>query len=211
MSRRRAAILLSGRGSNAAALLAAAAALDYPVAFALALSNDPAAPGLDRARGAGDPAEAVDHRAFGRDREAFERAMTERLEAAEVEIVCLAGFMRLLTPWFVTRWRDRLINIHPALLPAFRGLDTHARALAAGVAFHGCTVHLVREAMDDGPILGQAALRVRDGETADALAARVLALEHRLFPACLAAWAAGRVGVEGDARRGPPLALFEDG
>jgi phosphoribosylglycinamide formyltransferase-1 len=186
------------------ALLEAMAAPDFPARPVLVLSNDPAAPGLDRARAAGVAADAVDHRAFGRDREAFERALSARLETAGAELVCLAGFMRLLTPWFVGRWRDRLLNIHPALLPAFRGLDTHARALAAGVAFHGCTVHLVREDMDDGPILGQAALRVLPGEAAEALGRRVLGLEHRLYPACLAAYATGAW------RPGAPLAFVED-
>jgi phosphoribosylglycinamide formyltransferase-1 len=204
MSPRRTAILISGRGSNMAALLEAMAEDGFPARPVLVLSNDPAAPGLERARAAGVDADAVDHRAYGRDREAFERALSARLEASQVELICLAGFMRLLTPWFVGRWRDRLLNIHPALLPAFRGLDTHARALATGVAFHGCTVHLVREDMDDGPILGQAALRTRPGEDADMLARRVLALEHRLYPACLAAYA------EGKWRPGAPLAMSEE-
>lgn len=201
MSRRRAAILLSGRGSNAAALLAAAADPRFPVEIALALSNNADAGGLAKAEAAGVATAVVNHRPYGRDREAFERAMDARLRAAAVDLICLAGFMRLLTPWFVARWRDRMLNIHPSLLPAFRGLETHARALAAGVAFHGCTVHLVRDEMDDGPILGQAALRVRSGESAEALAARVLAMEHRLYPACLAAFAAGA--------RDAPVALWE--
>jgi phosphoribosylglycinamide formyltransferase, formyltetrahydrofolate-dependent len=209
VSRTRAAILISGRGSNMAALLEAAAAPAHPVSYPLVLSNDPSAPGLERARALGAAAEAVDHRAFGGDREAFERALTARLEAAEVELVALAGFMRLLTPVFVRRWRDRLVNIHPALLPAFRGLDTHARALAAGVAFHGCTVHLVREAMDDGPILGQAALRVRPGEDAASLGRRVLALEHRLFTACMAAWAEGALMMDGERPAAGPIALSD--
>jgi phosphoribosylglycinamide formyltransferase-1 len=186
-----------------AALLEAMADPAFPAEPVLVLANDPAAPGLDLAREAGVAADAVAHRAFGRDREAFERALSARIEAAGADLVCLAGFMRLLTPWFVGRWRDRLLNIHPSLLPAFRGLDTHARALAAGVAFHGCTVHLVREDMDDGPILGQAMLRTRPGAAADALALRVLALEHRLYPACLAAYAAGRW------RADAPLALCD--
>ena len=204
------AVLISGRGSNMAALLDAAADPAFPAEIGLVLSNDPAAPGLARAAAAGVGTAAVDHRAFGRDREGFERAMSARIEAAGAEIVCLAGFMRLLTPWFVRRWRDRLVNIHPALLPAFRGLDTHARALAAGVALHGCTVHLVREEMDDGPILGQAALATRAGEDAAALGRRVLALEHRLYPACLAGWASGALSLRGGRVAGGPLLMVEE-
>jgi phosphoribosylglycinamide formyltransferase-1 len=202
-ARRRVGVLISGRGSNMTALIEAAAQPDYPAEIALVLSNRPEAPGLAIARAAGVAAEAVDHRAFGGDREAFERAVTDSLDAAGVDLVCLAGFMRLLTPWFVARWRGRLLNIHPALLPAFKGLDTHARALEAGVAFHGCTVHLVEDEMDSGPILGQAALTVRPGENAKALAGRVLALEHRLYPACLAAF------LRDGGRRAAPLALTE--
>ena len=205
------AVLISGRGSNMAALLEAADPA-FPAEIALVLSNDPAAPGLARAAAEGVETASVDHRAFGRDREAFERAMSARIEAAGAEIVCLAGFMRLLTPWFVRRWRDRLLNIHPALLPAFRGLDTHARAMEAGVALHGCTVHLVREEMDDGPILGQAALATRRGEDAEALGRRVLALEHRLYPACLAGWASGALSLrDGRVSGGPLLVTDIDG
>jgi phosphoribosylglycinamide formyltransferase-1 len=143
----------------------------------------------------------VESRVFRRDRDAFERAMEAELHGHGIELVALAGFMRVLTEGFVTRWQDRLVNIHPSLLPAFPGLDTHARALAAGVKLHGCTVHLVRPGVDDGPILAQAAVPVLDGDTESELAARVLAQEHRLYPAALAWLASGRVRLEGAATR----------
>ncbi len=206
---RRVAILISGRGSNMAALLEDMARPDHPCRPALVASNRPEAAGLRRAAERGVATRAVDHRLWGRDREGFERALSAEIEAAGAELVCLAGFMRLLTPWFVARWRDRLINIHPSLLPLFKGLDTHARALAAGVALHGCTVHLVREEMDAGPILGQAALPVRAGDDPDALAARVMRLEHRLYPACLRAFASGALQVDGAVARGARVALWE--
>jgi phosphoribosylglycinamide formyltransferase-1 len=183
--RRRAAILISGRGSNMSALLAAARAADYPVAFALVLSNRPDAPGLALAEAARVPTAIVDHRPFKGDRAGHEAAIDRALRAVDVELVCLAGYMRLLTPFLVQRWAGRMLNIHPSLLPAFPGLDTHARALAAGVKLHGCTVHLVTEAMDEGPILAQAAVPVLPGDTADGLAARVLAQEHIIYPAAL--------------------------
>ncbi len=183
-------ILISGRGSNMEALLHAAASPTYPAAIALVLSNNPDAPGLATARAAGIPTVAIDHRPFRRDRPAHEAAIAAELDAAGVEIVCLAGYMRLLTPYFVTRYAGRMLNIHPSLLPAFPGLDTHARALAAGVKLHGCTVHLVTEIMDQGPILAQAAVPVLPTDDEPSLAARVLAQEHRLYPAALAAVAA---------------------
>ncbi len=185
--RRRVAVLASGGGSNLAALIAAAAAPGYPAASALALSNQPGAGALPRARAAGVPAMALDHRPFGRDREAHERALDAALAEHGIELVCLAGYMRLLTPWLVRRWSGRMLNIHPSLLPAFPGLRTHERALAAGCRLHGCTVHQVTDAMDEGPILAQAAVPVLPGDTAASLAARVLAQEHRLYPAALAA------------------------
>ncbi|MEM8752456.1 MAG: phosphoribosylglycinamide formyltransferase [Pseudomonadota bacterium] len=206
-ARRRAAILISGRGSNMVALLDAMADPDYPAEAALVLSNDPAAPGLALAAERGVATASVDHRPFRGDRAAFEAALGEALTEAEVDLVCLAGFMRILTGDFVEAWRDRMVNIHPSLLPAFKGLDTHARALAAGVAFHGCSVHLVRAEMDDGPILGQASLTVRPGEDADALAGRVLALEHRLYPAALAAYLRGETRIEGEAIAPGPVAI----
>ena len=197
--KRRVGILISGRGSNMTALLRAAAAPAFPADIALVLSNRPDAPGLDTARAAGVPAAGIDHRPFGRDRAAHEAALAEALDAAGVEIVCLAGYMRLLTPWLVGRYAGRMLNIHPSLLPAFPGLHTHARAIAAGARLHGCTVHLVTEAMDEGPILAQAAVPVLPGDTEETLAARVLAAEHRIYPAALAALAAGRDGVAPDA------------
>ncbi len=189
--KRRVGILLSGRGSNMEALVRAARAPGFPAEVALVLSNAPDAPGLDIARAHGIEAAAIDHRAFRRDRAAHEAALDSALREAGVEIVCLAGYMRLLTPFFVERWAGRMLNVHPSLLPAFPGLHTHARALEAGVALHGCTVHLVTEAMDEGPILAQAAVPVLPGDTETTLAARVLAQEHRLYPAALAAFAAG--------------------
>jgi phosphoribosylglycinamide formyltransferase-1 len=208
VSARRVAILVSGRGSNMAALLAAMAAPGHPATPVLVASNRPEAEALPRAAAQGVPTAAVDHRPFGRDREAFERALSARIEAAGADLVCLAGFMRLLTPWFVARWRDRLINIHPSLLPLFRGLDTHARALEAGVAVHGCTVHIVRDDVDSGPILGQAVVPVLADDTPGSLAARVVTMEHRLYPSALAAYASGALRVEGERVAGAQVALF---
>ena len=184
--RTRVAVLISGRGSNMTALVEAARDPDYPATVALVLSNNADAAGLRVAATARIPTVAIDHRPHGRDREAHERAIDAALREAGIELVCLAGYMRLLTPWLVGRWQGRMLNIHPSLLPAFPGLHTHERALAAGVRLHGCTVHLVTEAMDAGPILGQAAVAVRADDTADTLAARVLAQEHALYPAALA-------------------------
>ena len=196
MARRRVAILISGRGSNMAALVAAARGADYPAEIALVLSNRSDAKGLATARAAGVATAVVDHKAFGKDRVAFEAALQRELDVHRIEIVCLAGFMRLLTPDFVARWHDRMLNIHPALLPAFKGLDTHARALAAGVKIHGASVHFVVPEMDSGPIIAQGALAVRADDTAEALEARVLAIEHRLYPMALRLVAEGRVRVE---------------
>ncbi len=187
---KRVGILISGRGSNMAALVAASG----PYEVALVLSNQPDAAGLAHAAAAGIATHAIPHRPFGRDRAAHEAAMAAALDAAGVEIVCLAGYMRLLTPFLVTRYAGRMLNVHPSLLPAFPGLDTHARALAAGVKLHGCTVHLVTEVMDEGPILAQAAVPVLPGDDADTLAARVLAQEHAIYPAALARLAAGLAG-----------------
>ncbi|MGH7002576.1 MAG: phosphoribosylglycinamide formyltransferase [Alphaproteobacteria bacterium] len=198
MARLRVGILISGRGSNMQALIEACAAPGFPAQIALVLANEPGAAGLHRARDAGIATRVVDHRGFNKDRAAFERALTAALEEAGVAFVCLAGFMRLLTETFVARWRDRLINIHPSLLPAFRGLDTHRRALEAGVRLHGCTVHFVRAAMDDGPIIVQAAVPVLPSDTEEALAARVLAAEHRCYPLALKLCAEKRVRVDGE-------------
>lgn len=183
--KRRFAVLISGRGSNMEALLRAAADPAYPAEPALVVANRPDAPGLAHAAAAGIATACVDHRPFGRDRPAHEAAIQAEIDAAGADLVCLAGYMRLLTPWFVSRWQRRMLNIHPSLLPAFPGLDTHRRALAAGCTLHGCTVHLVTERMDEGPILGQAAIPVLPGDTETTLAARVLAQEHRLYPATL--------------------------
>lgn len=189
-------VLISGRGSNLQALIDACAAPDFPAEIALVLSNKADAYGLERAVSAGVPVAVVSHRDFPGDKRAFEEAMDARLREAGVELVCLAGFMRLLSPWFVERWHDRMINIHPSLLPSFKGLDTHQRALDAGVRFHGCTVHYVRPEMDEGPIIAQAAVPVLAGDDADRLAARVLEAEHRLYPQALRLIAEGRAHVE---------------
>ncbi len=195
LARTRAAILISGRGANMAALIAAAKKPDYPAEIALVLSNRPDAPGLKRAAAEGTVTAVVDHGEFGKDREGFERAVQALLEAHRIDIVCLAGFMRLLTPWLVARWSGRMINIHPALLPAFKGLRTHERALEAGVKIHGATVHFVVPEVDSGPIIAQAAVPVRDDDTPDTLAARVLAAELRVYPLALALVAGGKAGI----------------
>jgi phosphoribosylglycinamide formyltransferase-1 len=197
MARKRVAILISGRGSNMAALIEAAAARDYPAEIVLIAANRPDAAGLLRARAAGIATAVVDHAAHGKDRAAFERALQGELQRHHVDLVCLAGFMRLLTPQFVAQWDGRLLNIHPALLPAFKGLDTHERALAAGVKIHGASVHFVVPEMDSGPIIAQAAVPVHDGDSTDTLAARVLAAEHRIYPLALRLVAEGRVRVAG--------------
>lgn len=197
MARLRVGVLISGRGSNLQALIEAARDPAYPAEIVTVVSNVPGVAGLDRAAAADLPAEVVDHRDFA-GRAPFEAAVTAVLERAGVELVCMAGFMRIVTEGFIARWHDRLINIHPSLLPAFPGLDTHARALAAGVKLAGCTVHYVRAEVDHGPIVGQAAVPVLPGDTAEALAARVLEAEHRLFPHCLRLVAEGRVRVTGE-------------
>jgi phosphoribosylglycinamide formyltransferase-1 len=193
MTRKRVAVLISGRGSNMASLIEAARDPGYPAEIALVLSNRPDATGLVVASAEKIPTAIVDHTVFGRDREAFERALQAALEQHRIDIVCLAGFMRLLTPWLVRRWEGRMINIHPALLPDFKGLNTHERALAAGVKEHGATVHFVVPEMDAGPIIAQAKVAVREDDTVEALAARVLAVEHRIYPLALRLVADGRV------------------
>lgn len=204
----RIAVLASGRGSNLAALVEACARPEFPGTIALVLSNVPDAPALARAREAGIEALALDHRTHGADRETHERAIDAALESRGIGLVCLAGYMRRLTPFLVERWAGRMLNIHPSLLPAFPGLDTHRRALAAGVALHGCTVHLVTEGVDEGPILGQAAVPVRPGDSEEALAARVLAAEHRLYPAVLARLLGLEAAQPADVE-GPMLALTQ--
>ena len=195
--RRRAAVLISGRGSNLAALIEACARPDAAAEIALVISNRPDAAGLAHARAAGVAAEVVDHRAFG-DREAFERSLDSALQAHEIDLVCLAGFMRVLSPWLTERWRDRMLNVHPSLLPAFPGLDTHRRALAVGVRFSGCTVHFVRAEVDAGPIIVQGVVPVHPDDTPETLAARVLQAEHRCYPLALELVASGRARVEGE-------------
>jgi len=193
--KRRVAILISGRGSNMQALVEAAKAPDFPVEIVLVLSNRPDAAGLVWADNQGIATTIVDHKSFKKDREAFEKAIQIELDKERVELVCLAGFMRLLTPWFIDQWHNRLINIHPSLLPSFKGLDTHARALEAGVKLHGCTVHFVRPDMDAGPIIAQKSVPVLDDDDPDSLAERVLAVEHALYPHALAEIVRG---LEGD-------------
>lgn len=185
MARKRTAILISGRGSNMTALIEAAKDKAFPAQIALVVSNRPDSGGLQRAAACGIPTEVVDHTRFPKDREGFERALQAALERHDIEIVCLAGFMRLLTAWFVSRWSGRLLNIHPALLPAFKGLDTHARAIAAGATEHGATVHFVVPEMDAGPIIAQGAAPVLPGDSEATLASRVLAVEHRIYPLAL--------------------------
>jgi phosphoribosylglycinamide formyltransferase-1 len=192
--RKRVAVLISGRGSNMTALIEAAKAGDYPAAIVLVVSNRPDAAGLERAASENIPTAVIDHRPFGDDREAFERALDAQLRRHRVDLICLAGFMRLFTPRFVERWSGRMLNIHPALLPQFKGLHTHRRALAAGVKQHGATVHFVVPEMDAGPIIAQDVVPVLEGDTEDSLADRVLAAEHRLYPQALRLVAEGRVG-----------------
>jgi phosphoribosylglycinamide formyltransferase-1 len=193
MRRKRVAVLISGRGSNMTALVEAARAADFPAEIALVAANRPTAAGLERARASGIPTAMVDHTRYGGDREGFERALQAELVAHGVDIVCLAGFMRLLTPWFVDQWTERMLNIHPALLPAFKGLHTHEQALAAGVRIHGATVHFVVPEMDSGPIIAQAAVPVLDHDTPKTLGARVLQAEHRIYPLALRLLAEDRV------------------
>lgn len=195
MSRKRVAVLISGRGSNMAALIEAAKDKSYPAEIVLVASNRPDAGGLATASAAGIATEVVDHTTYGKDRAAFEGALQAALVKHRIDIVCLAGFMRLLTAGFVNQWPERLINIHPALLPAFKGLDTHQRALEAGAKVHGATVHFVVAEMDAGPIIAQGAVAVRPGETEASLAARVLVVEHAIYPLALKLVAEGRIRV----------------
>ncbi|WP_305986988.1 phosphoribosylglycinamide formyltransferase [Roseibium sp. MMSF_3544] len=197
MSRKRTAVLISGRGSNMGALISAALVPSYPAEIALVISNRPDAKGLERAQEFSIPTEVVDHKDFQGDREAFEKAIDEVLREHKIELVALAGFMRILTPYLVNAWSGRMINIHPALLPSFKGLATHERALEEGVKLHGATVHFVSAEMDDGPIIMQGAVPVLDQDTPDALAARVLDVEHKLYPRALELVATGKAKVSG--------------
>lgn len=196
MARLRTAVLISGRGSNMQSLVRACTAKDGAAEIVMVLSNVPDAAGLTFAQEAGISTVTIDHRKF-RDRESFEQEITTCLRDAKVEMICLAGFMRLLTAGFVDAWRDKLINIHPSLLPAFKGLDTHSRVLAEGARFTGCTVHFVRSEMDAGPIIVQAVVPVDFDDDPDSLAKRVLEAEHRIYPQALQMIAEGRVTVDG--------------
>ena len=187
---RRVAVFISGGGSNMRALVEALTG-DLPARAVLVLSNTASAGGLVWAEARGLPTEVVDHRPFGSDRAGFEAALTRALAPHAPDLICLAGFMRVLTAGFVTPWSGRMLNVHPSLLPKYRGLNTHARALEAGDSLHGCTVHEVTPALDDGPILGQARVPVFPGDTPETLAARILPAEHRLYPAVLRRFAAG--------------------
>lgn len=213
MAKRRVAILISGRGSNMTALIEAAKAADYPAEIVLVLSNIANAGGLATAQQSGIKTATIESKSFGKDREAFERAMQDILVAHNVELVCLAGFLRLLTPWFVKQWEGRMINIHPALLPSYRGLHTHERALADGVKIHGATVHFVVPEVDSGPIIIQGAVAVRGDDTPDTLAARVLGVEHRIYPDALRLVAGDKTRIDGaicrtDASGSPDDALI---
>lgn len=196
LAKRRVAILISGRGSNMTALIKAAKAKDYPAEIVLVISNIAGAGGLAKAAEAGIETATIESRSFGKDREAFEHKLQEALVAHNIELVCLAGFLRLLTPWFVKQWEGRMLNIHPALLPAYKGLHTHERALADGVKIHGATVHFVVPEMDSGPIVMQGAVAVRDDDTPDTLARRVLGVEHQIYPDALQLVASGGTRLE---------------
>lgn len=196
MDKKRVGILISGRGSNMSALIAAAKRADYPAEIVGVIANTPKAAGLETAAAEGLETAVVrlkDHA----DKQAADAAISAQLQAWKVDIVCLAGFMRLLGAEFCTNWAGRVLNIHPALLPAFPGLDTHERAIAAGVDEHGCTVHFVTAGMDEGPIIGQARVKVQADDTPETLAARVLVEEHKLYPACLARVARGDIAMDG--------------
>ena len=204
---RRTAILISGRGSNMSSLIAAARNPDFPAQIALVLSNRPDAPGLATAKSQGIATAAVDHKIYA-GREAFEASLQAMLDTHRIDFICLAGFMRLLTPGFVEHWRGRMINIHPAILPSYKGLHTHERALADGVKLHGCTVHYVVPEMDSGPIIAQAAVPVLDDDTPSSLGARVLAQEHVIYPLALELAAGGCVRIDGNRVVG--AAQFDD-
>ena len=197
MARLKVGVLISGRGSNLQALIEAATDPAFPAEIVLVVANQGDAGGLARARAVGIRSETINHRAFNA-KQGFEASIDATLRGAGVELVCLAGFMRILSPWFVERWRDRLINIHPSLLPAFKGLDTHERVLATGARFTGCTVHFVRPDVDDGPIIVQAVVPVMPGDNPDTLAARVLGAEHRCYPLAVRLIAEGRVQIRDD-------------
>lgn len=196
MAKLKVGILISGRGSNMAALIRSAASPNYPAEIACVVSNRTEAPGLRIAAAAGIPTAIVSHRGHS-DRETFDKAVSTELEKHGAELVALAGFMRILSPWFPTRWDRRLINIHPSLLPAFRGLNAQQQAIDAGVRLSGCTAHFVTPDLDSGPIIAQAAVPVLDGDTSETLSARILLQEHRLYPEVVRWFAEGRIAVDG--------------
>ena len=197
LHRKRTAIFISGGGSNMVALVQAARATDFPAEIVLVLSNRPESAGLERAKALGIPVAAVDHRIYA-GRADFEASIQRLLEIHRIELICLAGFMRILTPGFVTAWTGRMINIHPSLLPAYTGLHTHARVLTDGGSEHGCTVHYVTPGLDEGPAIAHAIVPVLEGDTPETLAARVLVQEHRIYP--LALEIVARAGPAGNAR-----------
>src|SRR5713226_632292 len=196
--KRRVAILISGRGSNMAALIKAAREKDFPAEIAVVVSNRADAGGLEKARASGVPTATIESKSFGKDRSAFEAVLQSALDQHSIDLICLAGFMRLFTAEFVQRWHGRMLNIHPSLLPSFPGLDPHGRALAAGVKISGATVHFVIPETDAGPIVMQGAVAVADGDTAETLAQRILGIEHRIYPEALRLLASGKVRLEGD-------------
>src|SRR4051794_19192514 len=196
--KRRVAILISGRGSNMAALIDAAKAPDFPAEIVAVISNRADAPGLERAAACGIPTEVIESKPFGKDRAGFEAVLQRTLDARQVELICLGGFMRLFTAEFVQRWYGRMLNIHPSLLPSFPGLDPHGQALGAGVKISGATVHFVISETDAGPIVMQGAVVVADGDTAETLSQRILGIEHRIYPEALRLLASGKVSLEGD-------------
>jgi phosphoribosylglycinamide formyltransferase 1 len=196
--KRRVAILISGRGSNMAALIQAAGAKDFPAEIAVVISNRSDAGGLERARASGVPAVTIESKSFGGDRAAFEAVLQSALDEHRIDLICLAGFMRLFTAEFVQRWYGRMLNIHPSLLPSFPGLDPQGQALRAGVKISGATVHFVIPETDAGPILMQGAVGVRDDDTPDTLGQRILGIEHRIYPAALRLVAGGQIRLEGD-------------
>jgi phosphoribosylglycinamide formyltransferase-1 len=196
--KRRVAILISGRGSNMAALIEAAKPAGFPAEIALVISNRADAAGLDRAKASGIAAEIIESKSFGKDRAGFEKVLEQKLAQHRIELICLGGFMRLFTAEFVRRWYGKMLNIHPSLLPSFPGLDPHGQALKAGVKISGATVHFVIPETDAGPIVMQGAVAVRDDDTAEALSARILAVEHRIYPEALRLLASGRLRLDGD-------------
>jgi len=196
MAKLRLAVMISGSGTNLQALIDACAEADYPAKIQVVISNRPNAKGLERAQKAGIPAIAIDHKEF-ETREEFEDALHDCLKEHNTQLVCLAGFMRILNTEFVNRWKDRMINIHPSLLPSYKGLHTHARAIEDGVRFGGCTIHYVRPEMDNGPIIMQTAIPISADETPESLAAKTLTYEHKMYPAAVRMIAEGKARVSG--------------